>query len=378
MIETPKPSSALDRAHLQSALDRVVEAGVPGAIAEVAADSETWACSSGVADLATGQPMTPDLHHRVGSIAKTFTTVALLRLVEEGAVDLDTAIGSYLPELVPGTLGERITVRMLADHTSGLVEYLPFIYDSLREFPNIARTSPRSLDEHRFARFDRRELIRIGVRESTDSACPARPGRYSNTNYLLLAELIEKATGTTAEEHITAHVIEPEGLSDTYFPDSPRLRQPHSKLYESWFGMCDPPRDFSEFDMSWTGPAASLVSTASDLNRFFGRLISGELLRLESPAQMRRTVPVISFEGTMIDYGLGLHRRQPSSDHTFWGHDGSVWGGGAISMTREDGRRQMTVLINRQRWNALDPSGRPQPHAIDAALAELFGLVMGD
>ena len=69
--------------------------------------------------------------------------------------------------------------------------------------------------------------------------------------------------------------------------------------------MIDPPRDYSVYDMSWVGPAASLISTVADLNRFYGLLLAGEIVNGSSLAQMQRTVPVISFEGKKIDYGLG-------------------------------------------------------------------------
>lgn len=140
--------------------------------------------------------------------------------------------------------------------------------------------------------------------------------------------------------------------------------------------MIDPPRDYSVYDMSWVGPAASLISTVADLNRFFGRLLSGEIVDRSSLAQMQRTVPVISLEGKTITYGLGLHKMEVSGHGTFWGHDGSVWGAAAISMTRADGKRQMSVAVNLQRWNRLDSSGKPRPHLIDDALSALHRLAM--
>jgi D-alanyl-D-alanine carboxypeptidase len=141
--------------------------------------------------------------------------------------------------------------------------------------------------------------------------------------------------------------------------------------------MIDPPRDYSVYDMSWVGPAASLISTVADLNRFFGMLLAGKIVNQTSLTQMQRTVPVISFEGKTIDYGLGLHRMKVPGGGTFWGHDGSVWGAGAISMTRADGKRQMSIAVNLQRWNKLDSSGRPQHHPIDDALSALYQLTWG-
>lgn len=368
-------NNTFDPNQFQVSLDDVHRAGMPGIIADVVDSGEDWCGAAGLAETATGTPMTPKLHHRVGSIAKTFTTVALLRLVEDGLVDLDDTVSRYFPRLVPGERGNSITVRMLANHTSGLSEYLPVIFESLRSFPDLTRTSPRSLRENRFTRFNRRELIAEGIRAPASGEPGATPGRYSNTNYLLLSELIELVTGQAAEEHISTEVIAPSGLRNTYFPVDPTLDNPNSQLYESWFGMADPALECGVYNMSWVGPAASLVSTAEDLNQFFAQLIGGRLLRPESLAEMKRTVPVISFEGATIDYGLGLHRRREAGT-TYWGHDGSVWGGGSLSMILADGQRQMTVLINRQRWNSLDDSGRPLPHEIDKALARVHPLGM--
>ncbi|GAA4202356.1 serine hydrolase domain-containing protein [Actinocatenispora rupis] len=369
--------STLDPAALAAALDDVHRAGMPGLFAEVRDGDETWQGAAGVADLDTGRPATADLRHRVGSITKTFTAAAVLRLVEHGAVGLDTPIGRYLPALVPGARGDAVTVRMLLSHTSGLAEYLPHAYPSLRAFPAIGGTTPDSLVDHRHTRFDRTELIALGVAAPAVGTPGGAPGVYSNTNYLLLCALIEHVTGGSAEEYITAEVIERAGLRDTSLPTGATIDAPHSRLYESWFGMFDPPRDFSEYDMSWVGPAASLVSTVADLNRFFGLLLAGRIVAPSSLAEMQRAGPVISFEGTTIDYGLGLHRFEMPGRGTFWGHDGTVWGGGAITMTSADGRRQLAVAVNLTRPNPLGADGRPGPHPLDTALPALYRTLCG-
>jgi D-alanyl-D-alanine carboxypeptidase len=370
-------STALDTDRLTGALTDLHRAGVPGAFAEVRQDDQVWRGAVGVADLDSGVPVTPDLVHRVGSITKTFTAVAVLRQVERGQLDLDASIRHYLPGLVPGDRGRAITVRMLINHTSGLAEYLPYAYPSLRAFPVIARTTPESLEAERLRSFDPLELIKLGVDAPAAGAPGSTPGTYSNTNYLLLGQLLEHLTGIDAEALITKDVIESAGLRKTRFPEGPRLAEPHSRLYESWFGMLEPPRDFSVFDMSWVGVSAALVSTMSELNDFFGRLLTGQIVEPATLAEMKRTGPVVSFEQSMIDYGLGLHRKELPGHGTFWGHDGSVWGGDAIVLCSADGRRRLALAVNRQRWNTLDDSGRPQPHPIDAAYDRFLKLAMG-
>ncbi len=363
-------------AELTAAIDKVHRAGMPGVFAEVRDGDQIWRGSAGVADLSTGRPITPDMRHRVGSIAKTFTAAAVLQQVESGQIGLDTPISHYLPRLVPGERGDAITVRMLINHTSGLAEYLPYAYPSLKAFPPLAETTPESLDHNRFTRFHPIELIAMGVAAPAVGTPGGTPGVYSNTNYQLLCQLLECVTGITAEKCVTQNVIERAGLRDTELPDGPNISEPHAQMYEAWFGMIDPPRDYSIFDMSWVGPAASLISTVADLNRFYRLLLAGDIVSRSSLAQMQRTVPVITFEGKKIEYGLGLHKMEIPGHGTFWGHDGTVWGAGAMSMTRADGKRQMSVAVNLMRWNQLDVSGKPQQHPIDDALRTLYRLAM--
>ncbi|MEE1823412.1 serine hydrolase [Streptomyces sp. BE20] len=366
----------LDSAALDAAIEDVHRAGMPGLFAEVRDDGQVWRGAAGVADVTTGRPVTAGMRHRVGSITKTFTAAAVLQQVESGHLGLDTPIGRYLPKLVPGERGDAITVRMLINHTSGLAEYLPYAYPSLKALPALADTGPQSLDDHRLTRFDPAELIEMGVGAPAVGVPGGTPGVYSNTNYLLLVQLLEQVTGTTAERYITRNVIERAGLRDTELPAGPHVTGPHSKLYEAWFGMIDPPRDYSVYDMSWVGPSASLISTVADLNRFYGMLLAGKIVSPSSLAQMQHTGPVISQEGKTIDYGLGLYPVESPGQGTFWGHGGTVWGGGALAMIRADGKRQMAVAVNMQRWNRLGSSGRPQPHPIDDALATLYRIAM--
>ncbi|OEJ21687.1 hydrolase [Streptomyces agglomeratus] len=351
-------------------MDGVHRAGVPGVYAEVRDAGRTWRGASGVADVRTGRPVTPDMRQRVGSITKTFTAAAVMQQVEQGRIQLDAPIGGYLPQLVPGERGKKITVRMLLNNTSGLPDYIRYAFPSLQDM------SPKSLDDNRFRQFRPAELIKMGVDAPPAGEPGATPGVYSNTNYLLLGQLLEQVTGITAEKYITRNVIERAGLRHTGFPAGPRIEGPHSRMYESLWGLNDPPRDYSVYNMSWTGTGAALVSTMEDLNRFYGKLLDGKIVNQASLAQMQRTVPVVALDGSMIEYGLGLHKVAVRDCGTFWGHDGTVWGAGTMSLTRADGERQMSVALNLQRWNKPDSSGKPQHHPIDAALKSLYRQAM--
>jgi D-alanyl-D-alanine carboxypeptidase len=341
---------------------------MPGVFAEVRDGRQVWRDASGVADLETGRAVRPDMRQRVGSITKTFTAAAILQQVEKGRIKLDAPIGGYLPQLVPGERGQKITVRMLLNHTSGLAEYLPYAFPSLAAWPSLPDISPQSLDDNRFTQFRPADLITMGVTAPATGEPGATPGVYSNTNYLLLGQLLERVTGTTLENYITRNVIERAGLQHTQLPTGPRINDPHPRMYEAFFGLIDPPRDYSVYNMSWVGPAAGLVSTVEDLNRFYGKLLDGKIVTRSSLAQMQRMVPVISQTGELIDYGLGLQKLTIPGCGTFWGHEGTVWGALTVSWTRDDGKRQMSVAMNLARWNKIDSSGQPQHHPIDDAL----------
>ncbi|WP_405145978.1 beta-lactamase family protein [Nocardia salmonicida] len=376
--DTAQPSSGLDPAALQSALDAVRDAGMIGVYMEVRDGDRVWSGTAGVADVTSGEPIGPDMVHRVGSITKTFIAAAIMQQVEQGRIGLDTPIGDYLPHLVPGERGAQITVRMLLNNTSGLAEHLPYSFPSLAAFFGGTQLSSESLDKHQFTQFDPVELIGMGVGAPPATRAPgATPGVYSNTNYFLLGELLEQVTGTAFETYVAEKVIGRAGLEDTAFPDGPTLSVPHPRMYERLFGMIDPPRDYSVYNMSWALPGAGLVSTMADLNRFYRMLFGGHIVSRESLAQMQRTVPVIALDGTRIEYGLGLHRVRTPGGETFWGHDGSVFGAQAISLTSADGTRQMSVATNLVRWNEIGPDGKPKPHPIDDALATLYRIAMG-
>ncbi|MFJ6998272.1 serine hydrolase domain-containing protein [Streptomyces sp. NPDC003090] len=365
-------SAGFDTERLGAAMDAVHEAGMPGVYGEVRGEGRVWRGASGVADLATGRPVTPDMRQRVGSITKTFTAAAVMRQVERGRIELDAPIGRYLPELVPGERGRRITVRMLLNHTSGIPDYIPYAFPSLQGFPTDPDVSARSLEDNRFRQFRPAELIEMGLSAPPAGEPGARPGVYSNTNYEILGQLLERVTGMGAEEYITRDVILRAGLRHTAFPDGPRIKGPHPRMYEGLWGLLDPPRDYSVYNMSWVTMGAGLVSTMGDLNRFYAALLDGRIVSPSSLAEMKRTLPVQALDGSVIEYGLGLHKVVTPCG-TFWGHDGSAWGAGTVSLTRADGGRQMSVAVNLARWRAPGAAGHDP---IDAALTALYDEAM--
>ncbi|MFJ4819812.1 serine hydrolase domain-containing protein [Streptomyces sp. NPDC088801] len=354
----PRDAASLDGPALRDSLDAVHEAGMYGVFSSVRDGGERWTGASGVADVATGRPVTPGMRQRVGSISKTFTAVGVMQQVERGRIRLDAPVGDYLPELIPGERGREITVRMLLNHTSGIGDFVA------GAFPSLTRNSPASLEEERFRSIRPAELVRMGLEAPATGRPGSVPGSYSNTNYVIAGLLLEKVTGQKADAYLTRHVIDRAGLRHTYLPRTPYIKGPHPRMYESWFGLLDPPRDFSVYDMSWASTAGSVVSTTDDLNRFYRALLGGKLVGKTSLDEMTRTVPVSG-----MDYGLGIYALDLRGCGRFWGHDGAVFGAGTIALSSRDGKRQLALAQNLMKYQELDENGRPKSHPIDDAIA---------
>lgn len=369
LLTTGTPSAATPGGFLQQSLDAVRDAGMYGIYSTVRDEDRVWRGASGVSDVDTARPVRPDFVHRVGSVSKTFTAVAVLRQVERGTIELDDPVGRYLPELLPGERGRRITVRMLLNHTSHLAEYLPQV------FPSTVEGSPASLDDNRFRTFSREELARLGIGGTPTGEPGAVPGSYSNTNYVLAGLLLEKVTGEDAERHITREVIHRAGLRHTSFPRTPHLPGPHSKAYTSLFGLVDPPREYSVYNMSWASTAGAIASTMDDLTRFHRALLGGRLLGPAQLAEMRKTV-VVRAGARQRDYGLGIYAFDLPCGR-FWGHDGGVFGMGTRLVSSPDGRRQLAFGTNRTWYQRLDENGAIiDPDPIDTALTEHTRLAL--
>ncbi|MEU0303277.1 serine hydrolase domain-containing protein [Streptomyces sp. NPDC006175] len=366
-------ASALDRQALRASLEAFHQAGMYGAYSSVRDGSEQWRGAAGVADIDSGRPMRPDYEHRIGSITKTFTSVAVLQQVAEGRIDLDAPVGDYLPELVPGERGREVTVRMLLNHTSGIADYI------LPAFPKLVTDPGQALEEGRFRRMDPEELARLGL--AAEPQAPRGTHSYANTNYIIAGLLLEKVTGQDAESYITRNVIRKAGLRHTYFPRSARISGPHAKMYESFYGTIEPARDYSVYDMSWAGTAGAMVSTMSDLNDFYRRLLSGKLLGAAELREMKTTVPGYEpapGQEAAMRYGLGLYALKMPSGGWYWGHDGGVFGAGTWALSTEDGRHQAAIGYNLMKYERFGEDGTPLPDPIgEALLGYMDGALSG-
>ncbi|MFD8087238.1 serine hydrolase domain-containing protein [Kitasatospora sp. NPDC059722] len=308
---------------VQQALNALVrDDGMPAALASVQdRNGRTRTYTAGVGDLTTGSKVPRDGQVRIGSNTKAFTAVVVLQLAGEGKIGLDASVDTYLPGLVrgEGIDGRRITVRQLLQHTSGLPDYGIHLDD----------------DEIRNRYFEPRELLDIALRYKADAA-PGTTWGYSNTNYVLAGLIVQKVTGRPLAEEMDRRIIKRIGLRHTYFPapGEMTIREPHPQGYHR-NPVDGPLRDFTESDPSAGWAAGQLISTNSDLNRFFTALLAGHLLPADQLAEMRTTVPA----GTSgLRYGLGLTSRPLSCGGVYWGHGGDIAGYETRGGVTDDGR----------------------------------------
>lgn len=256
-----------------------------------------------------------DEHFRIASVSKTFTSVMILNLVQDGILDLDQTIEYWLGNVVPEA--DTITIKMLLQQTSGLYnrEILP---------------GPCSLEEEHIFSFQ--ELVDLS-NQASDWSTHFPPGsqhRYADINFILLAWIAETATGKTYRQLLQEKCFDPAGLSRTSSPRPDNCSMPDPFIHG--YDVCEPTfcslcwNDFSTYNMSWDVGSGNVISTARDLLTWLEKLDSGELLGSQQNSQLR-LVDTTNFAGQLDGlkyyYGMGVNIIQDHLRETVkFGHDG--------------------------------------------------------
>jgi len=199
-------------------------------------------------------PANPKALFRIASISKLYVAVAVAKLVNDNQLSLDKTLADYMPELV-GRIenADKITLRMMVQHRSGIPNYTDFPGFWINDY---SKNTKESLDL---------------VLDTPADFKPDKKYRYSNTNYLLIGEILDKTLGYSHHQFIKKKVLMPLGLNDTYSLLSEVNLDDVMSGYAVDYEPDLKPNDF-------VSPAGSMVATAQDVGIFLRALNDGSLL----------------------------------------------------------------------------------------------------
>jgi D-alanyl-D-alanine carboxypeptidase len=308
-------------------------------------DGREWTGTAGVADVADKRPVTPETAFALASISKTYTAANAMKLVEEGHLALDDRASRYLPEF---KLDPRITIRMLLDHTSGLPDFFlnRKIDAPLQGKPDQQWTPTRTW------RYVRKLLFPPGTRWS-----------YSNTNYMLLGMIEERADGRPLQTQIRARFLDPLGLDQTWTqvaevpPTGVETTRGHRLLISKNAAKVAPIPDGQPIMpfrsvVTAAGGAGDIAATSRDAARWMAALVLGDVLEPATKLRMLSESIYTDSLGARIPYGLGVQVVR-IRDRVAIGHSGRLLGyRGVVRALPEDGIT-IAVLTNQ---GTVDPA----------------------
>lgn len=298
-----------DDATLRQAIRReLTEMECPGAIVGIAiGDAEPQVFVEGVADVETKKPMQREFHMRIASVSKPFLGTAVLLLADEGKLSPDDHVSKYF-DGVPE--GDQTTIRQLANNTSGL-------FNSIENKDFQARIVAEP--EHHWTNA---EILKFSFAKPSYGP-PGERFRYSNTNAVVLSDVVEKASGKTYTDFIEARVIKLLGLKHTGYLTKATVPPPAPSSYrngyeDKWLGYGKTFYNVTGYSSSWSGAAGNMYSTVDDLLKAAKPLVTGKLLTKKSRAELEKWVPTNYMD---INYSFCL------GELNGWiGHSGDVPG----------------------------------------------------
>ena len=293
---------------LQSLLDAAVRSGLPGVSSRVKGPGIDFQGAAGVANLITGEPLTTNHTIYMASLGKTFTASIALQLYEEGRLDLEAPITSWLPNGVTKRIPSsgKITLRHLLNHTSGLVDYMnddkawrtDFVRDPQRQWTH-SDVVPYMYDEPLL--FE-----------------PGSNYHYSNSNYILVGLILEQVTGQPMHTLIRKRILAPLGLQHTFNGSESVNKQHRAHGYINRRGrIIDTYPWYGHYGLADSG----IHSTPGELAVFIESLFDTEEI-LSKPMQSEMTHASASGHPPS-DYGMGIYRqRNPWGAGRCYSHDG--------------------------------------------------------
>ena len=264
----------------------------------------------GFSDIETKKKASINTKYRIGSITKTFTATLIFKAIEENKLELNETIDNYFPNIKNAN---KITIAHLLQHRSGIHSY----------------TKDKWFFDNRTNYISSKEMLsKISTYESDFE--PNSKGEYSNSNYFLLALILEKIYTTYYKELLQEKICKPLKLNNTYVGKEINKNESYSYKYdEKWI-------EFPESDLSSTKGTGSIVSTAKDLNIFFESLLTGKIISTEN---------LVLMKSIKNRFGMGLFRYK-INDRQGFGHRGRIDEFRATSIYFDKEKLAFTLISN--------------------------------
>ena len=293
----------------------------------------------GMADLAQGTPITAGTIFNAGSISKQFTGMAIALLHEEGRLSLDDDIRRYVPELPD--YGTPVTLRRLLSHTSGV-----------RDDRTLALMAGRRDDELLSAA----DLYGLIFRQRGLSFTPGQEFLYSNSNYGLLALVVERVTGQTLPDFTRERILTPLGMASSHFAVDVTAVVP-GQAYA--YGRQGEGYGLSMPNVAIPGPS-SLYTTVGDLVRWAGNFSSGQV---GGPAALQQMEQIAALtNGTPVHYNFGLNLQTYAGlGRAIW-HDGYDGGYRSQLLMLPDHGLTVAVMCNLETIDPVTLARQGCPH----------------
>jgi D-alanyl-D-alanine carboxypeptidase len=337
------------RPELQRVLDSLVAGqfrAASGAAAYVSGPHGTWQGGAGFANVASHIPMTADVRSRVGSVSKLWTATVVVKLAQEGKLRLDDTVARWLPKLFP--YGNRITIRELLNHTSGMVDdndikarpsyWLAKIHDRTlrREVLAIGRAAGKNPAMTISPRFEMRIAAALPLLFE-----PGTAFHYSNIGYMTAGAIAERAGHASLAELYGRFIIRPLRLTSAGYDPTATIRGSHALGYviESG-GTARPNAGAGEGSLAASG---AVVVDAPDEARFLLALVQGRIVSKPYLRQIERPGLGAYGLGTGVDTLCRLHVLT---------HGGATTSYMAEVAVSRDGGRVAVLLVNGRTYNS--------------------------
>ena len=296
-----------------------------------------------------GNSVTDGIHFRTASVTKTFTAAAIMKLYQEGKLNIDDKITQPIPgtsvPYIPDTMAYaipykgEITIRQLLGHRAGVfdVDNTPIPQNISQPYAGRVYVQwVESIDP--LHQFSCDELVGVVATNQLTYFKPGTNYHYSDTGYSMLGKIVERASGQTYDDYVYQHLVTPNGLTQTNLVSSANittLPEPYAEGYSYSLGQS---YNTTEYNMSPHTAEGNVITTPADLARWGQLLYSGKAgINSTLVAMMMDVIP---FDNQGHYYGLGTQYTEDLG----YGHNGGVMG--YLTLMRTDPQKQFTIVIS--------------------------------